>query len=46
MAGIIKEIWLKVRSFLEREMNVTLLFWVTIFFILTVMKILGLGKMK
>ncbi len=45
MSKRIKELWIKFSSFLEREMSVTLIFWLVIFSIVLILKILGLvGK--
>ncbi len=42
----VKKIYMKIRSFLEREMTVTLLAWLIILLVVAVIKIFGLGKMK
>jgi hypothetical protein len=39
----INEIWNKFITFLDREMGFTLLFWLVIFLMVLVAKILGLG---
>jgi hypothetical protein len=39
----VKKLGIKLTAFLEREMSLTLLFWLIIFFIVFIIKILGLG---
>jgi hypothetical protein len=37
-----KKVWTKISSFLNREMSITLLFWLIVFLIVAVMKCFGL----
>ncbi len=36
-----KKVWTNFSSFLKREMSITLLFWLIVFLIVTVMKFFG-----
>ncbi len=37
-----KKVWMKISSFLKREMSFTLLFWLAVFLVVVVLKIWGL----
>jgi hypothetical protein len=37
----IKKLWIKLTAFLEREMSLTLIFWLIAFLIVFMMKIMG-----